>query len=110
MARIEELQKIECLTSTYLTEDDSVWPMAESCFQEVADAYGRQAVLWLPSFKADKVVQVHLNFGCVFDEENSFVRWNEFPKDIKERCFARSCATRNKNVLPPENIGLKLVC
>src|SRR5690242_6971895 len=92
MARIKELQKIECLTSTYLTEDDSVWPMAESCFQEVTDAYGREAVLRLPGFKADKVVLVHLNFGCVFDEENSFVRWNEFPKDIKEGCFASVCA------------------
>jgi hypothetical protein len=38
--------------------------------------------LWLSGFKANKVVLVHLNFGGVFDEENSFVRGNEFPKDI----------------------------
>ena len=83
--------------------------MAERCFQEVTDAHSRQSVLWLPGFKADKIVLVHLNFGGVFDEENSLVGGNEFPKDIKERCFPRSCATGDQNVLPPENIGLKLV-
>lgn len=51
--------------------------------------------MWLPSFKADKVVLVHLNFGGVFDEENSFVRGNEFPKDIQERCFLADEPTGN---------------
>ena len=82
MTRIKELQEIECLTAAYLTEDDPVWPMAEGCFQEVTDAHSRQAVLWLPSFKADKVVLVHLKFGRVLDEENSFIRGNEFAKNI----------------------------
>src|SRR6266478_6110977 len=92
MTGVEELQEIECLTAAYLTQDDPVWAMAEGCFQEVADAHSRQTVLWLPSFKADKVVLVHLNFGGVFDEENSFVGGNEFPKDIKEGCFASLCS------------------
>src|SRR5438094_687749 len=83
--------------------DDPVWAMAEGCFQKVADAHSRQSVLWLPGFKADKVVLVHLNFGCVFDEENAFVGGDELPKDIKERRFSRSCATGDQNVLPPEN-------
>src|SRR6266852_747597 len=109
MTRVEELQEIEGLTAANFAEDDPVWAMAERCFQEVTDAHSRQSVLWLPGFKADKIVLVHMNFGGVFDEENSFVGGNEFPKDIKERCFPRSCATRNLNVLPPENIGLKLV-
>src|SRR5271165_2942900 len=110
MACVEELQQIECLTAAYLTEDDPVGTVAKGCFQEVTDAHGRQPVLRLPGFKADKVVLVHLNFGGVLDEENSFVGGNEFPKNIQERCFSRSCATCDQNVLPPENIGLKLVC
>src|SRR6266567_1509627 len=68
MSRVEKLQEIECLAAAYLTQDDPVWAMAEGCFQEVTDAHSRQTVLWLPSFKADKVVLVHLNFGGVFDE------------------------------------------
>src|SRR5580700_4404043 len=83
--------------------------MAESRFQKVTDAHSRQSVLWLPGFKADKVVLVHLNFGGVFDEENSFVGRNELPKDIKDRRFPRSCATRDQDVLAPENISLKLI-
>jgi len=95
MTRIEELQEIECLTSAYLTEDDSVWPMAEGCFQEVTDAYGRKPVLRLPGFKADKVVLTHLNLGGVFDEENSLVRWNEFSQNVQESCLASSCPSRD---------------
>ena len=94
MPGVQELQEIECLTAADLTEDDPVWAVAEGCLQEVTDANSRQAVLWLPGFEADEVVLVHLNFGCVFDEENSLVRGNEFPKDIQERCFPSSCASR----------------
>ena len=63
MPGVQELQEVECLTAAYLTEDDPVRAVAEGCLQEVTDANGRQAVLWLPGFKADKVVLVHLNFG-----------------------------------------------
>src|SRR5208283_3819549 len=109
MTRVQELQEVECLTAAYLTEDDSVGAVAEGCLQEVTDADSWQAVLWLPGFKAHKVVLVHLNFGGVFDEENSFIRGNEFSKDIQERCFPRSCAPGDQNVFASENIGLKLV-
>ena len=95
MTRVQELQEIKCLAAANLTEYDPVWPMAEGRFQEITNAHSRQTVLGLPGFKADKVVLVHLNFGGVFDEENSFVGGNEFPKDIKERCFPRPCATGN---------------
>ncbi len=47
MTRVEELQEIERLTTAYLAEDDAVWAMAEGSFQEVTNAYCRQAVLWL---------------------------------------------------------------
>src|SRR5439155_2918932 len=99
MTRVQELQEIECLTAAYLTEDDPVGTVAEGCLQEVTYAHSRQAVLWLPGFKTDKVVLVHLNFGGVFDEENSFIRGNEFPKDIQECCFTRSCAPGDQDVL-----------
>src|SRR5205807_8626551 len=101
VTRVEELQEVERLTAAYLTEDDSVWPMAERCFQEVTDAHGRQTVLWLPSFKTNKVVLIHLNFGGVFDEENSFIARNEFPEDIQERCLASSRTSGDQNVLAP---------
>src|SRR5882762_674627 len=92
MTGVEELQEIECLTAANFTEDDPVWAMAERCFQEVTDAHSRQSVLRLSGFKADKIVLVHLNFGRVFNEENSFIGGNELPKDIKERCLASVCA------------------
>src|SRR5271165_1651899 len=110
MTRVEELQEIERLTAAYLAEDDPVWAMAEGRFQEVTDAHRRQVVLWLPGFKADQVVLVHLNFGGVFDKQDSFIRGNEFPKNIQERCFPGSRATGDQDVFASENIGLKLVC
>src|SRR5256885_14813610 len=101
MTGVEELQEIECLTAANFTEDDAVWTMAEGCFQEVADAHSRQTVLWLPSFKTNEVALVHLNFGGVFDEEKSFVRWNEFPENIQESCLASSCTSGDQNVFSP---------
>ena len=109
MTRVQELQEIECLAAAYLTEDDPVGTVAEGRFQEVTYAHSRQAVLWLPGFKADKVVLVHLNFGRVFNEKNSLVPRNELPENIQESCFASSCASRDQNVFARENIGLKLV-
>src|SRR5437016_4884792 len=109
MARVEELQEIECLTAAYLAEDDPIGTVAEGCLQEVTNAHTWQAVLRQPSFKADKVVLFHLNFGGVFDEENSFIWGNEFSKNIQESCFPRSRASRNQDVFASENIGLKLV-
>src|SRR6266404_29493 len=98
MTRVEELQEIECLTAANFTEDDPVWAMAERCFQEVTDAHRRQSVLRLSGFKADKIVLVHLNFGRVFDEENSFIGGNELPKDIKERCLPGPRAAGDQDV------------
>src|SRR5271157_4881496 len=109
MTCVEELQEIECLTAAYLTEDDPVGTVAEGCLQEVADAHSRQAVLWLSGFKADQVVLVHLNFGSVFNKKNSFIRGDEFPKDIQERCFPGSSASGDQDVFASKNIGLKLV-
>src|SRR5580692_11029187 len=64
---IEKLQEVESLTSTYFAEDDPVGAVAKGCFQKVADAHCREAVLWLPSLETNKIILVHLNFGCVFD-------------------------------------------
>src|SRR6266436_1266467 len=101
MIGVEAVQEIECLTAANFTEDDPVWTMAERCFQEVPDAHSRQTVLWLPSFKTNKVVLIHLNFGGVFDEENSFIGRNEFPENIQERCLASSRTSGDQNVSPP---------
>src|ERR1700739_307644 len=109
MTRVEELQEIECLTAPYLSEDDPVGTVPEGCFLEVTNAHTWQAGLWQPGFKADEVVLFHLNFGSVFDEENTFIWGNEFAKNIQERRFPRSCASRNQYVFASENIGLKLV-
>src|SRR6266513_792542 len=106
MARVEELQEIECLTAPYLSEDDPIGTVPEGCFQEVTNAHTWQAVLWQPGFKADKVVLFHLNFGGVLDEENSFIWGDEFSENIQERCFPRSRASRNQDVFERENIGL----
>jgi len=95
MTCVWELQEIECFTPAYLTEDDPVGTVAEGCFQEIADAHSRQAVLWLPGFEANEVVLAHLNFRGVFDEENSLILGNEFSKNIQKSCLARPSA------LPP---------
>src|SRR6267143_4814952 len=109
MTRVEKLQEIESLAAAYLSEDDPIGTVAEGCLQEVTNAHTWQAVLWQPGFKADEVVLFHLNFRGVLDEENAFIWVNEFSKNIQERRFPRSCASRNQYVFASENIGFKLV-
>jgi hypothetical protein len=52
---IEKLQEIKSLAATYLTKDDPVRAVAEGCLQQVADAHGRKAVLWLARLKTDEI-------------------------------------------------------
>src|ERR1700686_5524072 len=109
MTRVQELSEIECLAAANLTEYEPIWPMAGGRFQEITNAHGRQTVLGLPGFKADKVVLIHLNFGRVLNQENSLARRNEFSKNIQERRLSSSCATSYEDVLSPEDIGFQLV-
>ena len=95
MASIEELQQIECLSSTYFAKNDTIWSMAKSGFQEIADAYRWNPVLSLPGFEANKVVVIHVDFGSVFDKQDSFVGRNEFAKNIQKGRFPGSRASRD---------------
>jgi hypothetical protein len=70
----QELQQIERLSSTDFAENDPIWPVTEVSFQQLADTHRWNAVLGLASFKAHKVVMVHLDFGSVFDEQDSLVQ------------------------------------
>jgi hypothetical protein len=81
MSGIEELQEIEGFSSTYFTEDDSVGPVAKGGFEEVPDRDGGETVLRLPRFETDQVVLVHVNFGGVLDEEDTFIGRDELQLD-----------------------------
>ena len=62
-------------------KNDSVGAVAEGRFQEVADGHCGKAVLFPASFKPDEILLRQLNFGRVFDNEDSFVLGNEFSED-----------------------------
>ena len=64
------------------TKNDPVGPMAKSGFQEIADAYRWNPVLSLPGFDANQFVVIHVDFGSVFDKQDSFVGLSEFAKGI----------------------------
>ena len=95
MASIQELQQIKRLPSADFTKNDPVGPMAKSGFQEIADAYRWNPVLSLPGFEANQVVVIHVDFGSVFDKQDSFVGRNEFAKNIQKGRFPGSRASRD---------------
>src|SRR6266853_5995924 len=109
MPCVEELQEIEGLSSAYFTQDDSVRPVTKGGFEEIPDGDGRQTILRLPCFETDQVVLVHVNFRGVFDEEDTFVGWDELSEDIEHRGFPRSGTPSDENVFPCENVVFELV-
>src|SRR6266576_3821942 len=109
MPCVEELQEIEGLSSTYFAKDDSVRPVAKGGFEEVPDGDGGQTVLRLPRFETDQVVLVHVNFRGVFDEEDTFIGWDELSEDIEHRGFPGSSTPSDENVFPRENVVFELV-
>src|SRR5260370_33122631 len=109
MPWVEEVQGIEGLSSAYFTQDDSVGPVTKGGFEEIPDGDGRQTILRLPCFETDQVVLGHVNFRRVFDEEDTFVGWDELSEDIEHRGFPRSGTPSDENVFPGENVGFELV-
>jgi hypothetical protein len=95
MASIQELQQIKRLPSADFTKNDAVGPMAKSGFQKIANTDRRNAVLSLSRFEANQVVVIHVDFGSVFDKQDSFVWRNEFAKDIQKGRFPGSRASRD---------------
>src|ERR1700687_5815445 len=106
---VQKLQQVECLSPAYLTEDDSVRPMAKGCLQKIPDRHCRQAVLRLPGFQANQILLPHLNLGGVLDQQDSFVLGDELPDDVQKRRFATPSSASNKDVFPCQDIILKLV-
>ena len=74
-------KKIEGFAAANLTKNDAVRAVAEGCFQEVADGHCRKAVLFPAGFKPNEIFLRQLNFGRVFDNEDSLVLGNEFSED-----------------------------
>src|SRR5271167_167535 len=109
MPCVEELQEVEGLSSAYFTEDDPVGPMTKGGFEEVPDGDGGQTVLRLPRFESDQVVLGQVNFRRVFDEEDTFIGWDELAKDIEHRSFPGSGTPSDENVFPGENVVFELV-
>jgi len=109
MPGIEELQEIEGLSSAYFAEDDPVGPVAKGGFEEVPDGDSRETVLRLPRLETDQVVLVHVNFGRVFDEEDTLIRRDELSEDIEHCSFPRSGTPSDENVFPSENVVFELV-
>jgi hypothetical protein len=85
---VEKLQEIEGLGSSNFAEDDTVRPMTKGSLEEFPDGDAGQAILRLPGFETYEIVLAHVDFRCVLDEEDAFIRRNEFPKDIEQRSFS----------------------
>jgi hypothetical protein len=80
---VKELQEVESLSASDLTQDQSVRAVAKGCFQEIADGHCRKAILFAAGFKADEVFLRQLKLGRIFDNEDPLVLRNEFSKDGK---------------------------
>ena len=109
MARVQKLQKVECLASANLAENDAVWAMPEGGLQEVTDRHCRYSVLRLPGLEPDKVRLGHLNLSRVLDEKDSFVFRDELPENVQECGLAGPGPSADEDVLAGEDIILKTV-
>src|SRR4030081_2098325 len=88
VSRVEKLQKIEGLATSNFPEDQTVRPVTKRALEEFPDGNAGQAVLRWPGFETDEIVLAHVNLGGVLNEEDAFVRGNEFSKDIEQRSFS----------------------
>ena len=77
---VQELQKIKSFAGPDFAEQHPIGPVAERSFEKVADRYGWHAVLFPPGFEPDKIFMPQLNLGRIFDQQDAFIRRNEFPR------------------------------
>src|SRR5208283_427975 len=104
VTRIEKLQKIERLAAANLPQQNTIWPVTERCFQQVADGDARHAVLGMPCFEANQVRVSQPDLRGIFDQEDALVFRNEFAEDVEGRRLAGSGATANQNILARKNV------
>lgn len=80
MAGIQQLQQIKGFSASNFTEQDTVGPMPESRFQQVADRDGRRAVLLAAGLEPNEVLMGQLNLRRIFDKKDALIGGNELSK------------------------------
>src|SRR6266446_850348 len=83
MPGVQKLQKVESLAGTDFSQENTVRPVAERGFEQVPYRYGGRAILFAPRFEPNEIFMCKLNLGGVLDQQDAFVRWNEFPQGHK---------------------------
>src|SRR5216684_5318296 len=99
MTSIESLQQIKCLPTTDLTDNDPVGPVSEGGLQQIPNCDCRYPGLLASALKPNQICLTDVQFGGVFDEQNSFFVRNEIGQDIQQRRFTRSGSATDQNVL-----------
>ena len=110
VAGVEKLQEVERLAGPDFAQQNSVWPVPQGCFQEVADRNGWDADLFPASFKTNEIQLGKLYLRGVFYQEDAFIGWNELSERIEQGCLARSGPTANQQVSALQNVVLEAVC
>src|SRR4029077_3435554 len=99
MSGVEGLQQVESFAATDFANNDSVWPVTKSSLQKITDRNCWYAGLFTPRFKSNQIALADVQFSRVFDEENSFLIWNEIGKDIEQRGLACAGSTTDEDIL-----------
>lgn len=85
MARIQELEKIECFTSPDFSQQYSVGAVTKRSFQQIANRDGRSSILFAARLETDQVLVMQLDLRRVLDQQDAFVRGNEL-SECSQQC------------------------
>src|SRR5437016_13377537 len=99
MTGVERLKQVVGFPTTHLSQNDPIGAMAQGGFQQFADGHGGAALLFAPSFEADKVRGCELEFGDVLDDYKPVLRWKEYGQGIQESGLARAGAAADQDIV-----------
>src|ERR1700731_3203766 len=104
VASIEELEQFERLASSNFPQQYTIGPMPQCGFEKVTNGYSGYSVLLAACFEANQIGLGKLYLSGVFDQQDTFIGRNEFPKRVQKSRFPRSGPATNKQVAPLENV------
>ena len=75
---VQAHQKILCLRSSHLSDDDPARPHSESSFNQIPDRYGMTSLQVCVSRLHPNQIRnaLKLKFGVILDRNDALLRWN----------------------------------
>jgi hypothetical protein len=70
MSCVQRLEQVKGFPAAHLTDNNPVRPVAQGCFQQIADCHCGYSRLLTARFKSYQVALANVQLGGVFDKQN----------------------------------------